>query len=135
MDLQRYLSDEPVEACPPSAVYRFRKFARRNKTALGHRRRLILFFLVFIGGGIGWAVRDRAVRQAALEQGVTSALDDVESWHQRENWPEAMAAVKRAEGLLAAGEPSPALERRASRNGGPTWKPSPASRKSASPTA
>jgi WD40 repeat protein/serine/threonine protein kinase len=33
-DLQRYLSDEPVHACPPSAAYRFRKFARRNKAAL-----------------------------------------------------------------------------------------------------
>ena len=30
-DLQRYLNDEPVVACPPSAGYRFRKFARRNK--------------------------------------------------------------------------------------------------------
>jgi WD40 repeat protein/serine/threonine protein kinase len=33
-DVQRYLSDEPVQACPPSAMYRFRKFARRNKVAL-----------------------------------------------------------------------------------------------------
>jgi serine/threonine protein kinase/tetratricopeptide (TPR) repeat protein len=33
-DLQRYLNDEPVLACPPSAWYRFRKFARRNKAAL-----------------------------------------------------------------------------------------------------
>jgi len=30
-DVQRYLHDEPVQACPPSALYRFRKFARRNK--------------------------------------------------------------------------------------------------------
>jgi small-conductance mechanosensitive channel len=29
-----YLHDEPVQACPPSAWYRFRKFARRNKRAL-----------------------------------------------------------------------------------------------------
>ncbi|MCH8852578.1 MAG: tetratricopeptide repeat protein, partial [Planctomycetes bacterium] len=34
-DLQRHLSDEPVEASPPSARYRFRKFARRNKRLLG----------------------------------------------------------------------------------------------------
>jgi len=34
MDVQRYLRDEPVEACPPSALYRFRKFARRNRRAL-----------------------------------------------------------------------------------------------------
>jgi hypothetical protein len=33
-DVQHYLDDEPVEACPPSAWYRFRKFARRNKAAL-----------------------------------------------------------------------------------------------------
>jgi eukaryotic-like serine/threonine-protein kinase len=34
MDVQRYLADEPVQACPPSVGYRFRKFARRNKAAL-----------------------------------------------------------------------------------------------------
>jgi WD40 repeat protein/serine/threonine protein kinase len=34
MDVQRYLADEPVEACPPSAWYRFRKFARRNQRGL-----------------------------------------------------------------------------------------------------
>ena len=33
-DVQRYLHDEPVQACPPSAWYRFRKFARRNRRAL-----------------------------------------------------------------------------------------------------
>ncbi|HMF12268.1 MAG TPA: serine/threonine-protein kinase, partial [Gemmataceae bacterium] len=32
-DVHRYLHDEPVLACPPSAWYRFRKLARRNKTA------------------------------------------------------------------------------------------------------
>src|SRR5947199_6028538 len=32
-DVQRYLRDEPVLACPPSAWYRCRKFARRNKGA------------------------------------------------------------------------------------------------------
>jgi WD40 repeat protein len=30
-DVQRYLDDEPVQACPPSAGYRLRKFYRRNK--------------------------------------------------------------------------------------------------------
>jgi hypothetical protein len=29
--VQRYLADEAVEACPPSAWYRFRKFTRRNR--------------------------------------------------------------------------------------------------------
>jgi tetratricopeptide (TPR) repeat protein len=30
-DVERYLADEPVEARPPSAGYRFRKFVRRNR--------------------------------------------------------------------------------------------------------
>ena len=33
-DIQRYLADEPVEACPPSAGYRLRKFARKNRRVL-----------------------------------------------------------------------------------------------------
>ena len=33
-DLERYLADEPVEACPPSSSYRLRKFARKYKKAL-----------------------------------------------------------------------------------------------------
>ena len=33
-DVQRFLNDEHVLACPPSAWYRCRKFARRNKVAL-----------------------------------------------------------------------------------------------------
>src|SRR5438876_7696161 len=44
-DVQRYLNDEPVQACPPSVWYRFRKFARRNKSGLAVAG-LILFFLI-----------------------------------------------------------------------------------------
>ena len=33
-DLEHYLADEPVEACPPTAGYRLRKFARKYRTAL-----------------------------------------------------------------------------------------------------
>jgi hypothetical protein len=29
-DVERYLRDAPVLACPPSLAYRFRKFARRK---------------------------------------------------------------------------------------------------------
>ena len=33
-DVECFLHDEPVSACPPSAGYRMRKFVRRNRTAL-----------------------------------------------------------------------------------------------------
>jgi eukaryotic-like serine/threonine-protein kinase len=34
MDIERYLANEAVQACPPSKAYRFRKFAQRNKALL-----------------------------------------------------------------------------------------------------
>ena len=49
-DLQRYLADEPVQACPPSSWYRFRKFVRRNKQAVFAA---LLIFLTLLGGVIG----------------------------------------------------------------------------------
>jgi serine/threonine protein kinase/tetratricopeptide (TPR) repeat protein len=33
-DVERYLTDEPVEACPPSTGYRLKKLARRHRAAL-----------------------------------------------------------------------------------------------------
>src|SRR5262245_2662318 len=57
-DVQRYLNDEPVQACPPSAGYRLRKFARRNKRALVTTAVVALAILLAVGT-LGWAVRDR----------------------------------------------------------------------------
>jgi serine/threonine protein kinase/tetratricopeptide (TPR) repeat protein len=50
MDVQRYLSDEAVQACPPSAAYRFRKFARRNK---GPALAVSLVFIALLAGIVG----------------------------------------------------------------------------------
>ncbi len=33
-DVMRHLTDKPVEACPPTRWYRFKKYARRNRAAL-----------------------------------------------------------------------------------------------------
>ena len=67
-DLRRYLDDEPVQACPPSAWYRCRKFTRRNK---GPVLASAMVLLVLIGGIIGttWGfVRAVRARQAESEQ-------------------------------------------------------------------
>ncbi len=77
-DIQRYLADEPVEACPPSAAYRLRKFARKYKTPL---RVAAAFLLLLVLGAIAsaWqAVRATLAERNAREQGAI-ALD-----HERE---------------------------------------------------
>jgi serine/threonine protein kinase/tetratricopeptide (TPR) repeat protein len=50
MDIQRYLADEPVLACPPSTYYQLRKFVRRNK---GPVLAASLVVLALVGGVIG----------------------------------------------------------------------------------
>src|SRR5437867_3948678 len=76
MDLQRYLADEPVLACPPSLGYRLRKFARRNKGRLAVAAGVFLAVTV-MAASIGWAVRDRVARAAELEQAETARLANV----------------------------------------------------------
>src|SRR5262249_20729576 len=115
-DVQRYLADEPVKACPPSVGYRLGKFARRNKTALVIAG-LVLSFVVLLGGVVGWTAPDPQTRQAALEQEVDRALEEADSAYRRDKLPEAMGAVKRAEGLLAGGLGSEGLRQRVRQRG------------------
>src|SRR5262249_57831511 len=98
-DVQRYLADEPVQACPPSAWYRLRKLARRNKTALAVAG-LILLFIVLLGGVVGWVIRDRAARQAQVAHDLERALDRADLYQREGKRAEALAALDRAE-LLA----------------------------------
>ncbi len=49
-DLDRYLNGEAIEACPPSAIYRFRKFARRNRAVLFLISAAILMLFVLLAG-------------------------------------------------------------------------------------
>ncbi|MCI0685014.1 MAG: serine/threonine-protein kinase [Gemmataceae bacterium] len=50
MDVQRFLADEPVQACPPSVGYRLLKFVRRNK---GPVLAASLVLLALVGGILG----------------------------------------------------------------------------------
>jgi serine/threonine protein kinase/WD40 repeat protein len=65
-DVQRYLADEPVLACPPSVGYRFRKFARRNKRPV---LAVSLVVLALVGGIVGttWGMLRATDARAAAE--------------------------------------------------------------------
>jgi serine/threonine protein kinase/Tfp pilus assembly protein PilF len=80
-DLERYLADEPVQACPPSAGYRLRKFVRRNK---GPVLAVSIIVLLLVAGFVGtttgmfWAlaaerqaVGERDQKEKALRQVIT----------------------------------------------------------------
>jgi tetratricopeptide (TPR) repeat protein len=75
-DVQRYLADEPVEARPPSAAYRLRKFVRRHRGAV---LAAVLIALAVLGGAVGvtlqWreAVYQRNQAEAARTEAENNA--------------------------------------------------------------
>ena len=56
-DLRRYLDDEPVQACPPSARYRFGKFARRNNRILATAAAAVLTLCLGTAISVWLAIR------------------------------------------------------------------------------
>ena len=113
-DVQRFLDDEPVLACPPSAGYRLRKFAKRNRGALAAACVLLAALLVGIAA-VGWAMRDRSARatdakrqhderQARVAAAVNELLDAADRQLAAQAWPEALATVRRADAAATNGE-------------------------------
>ncbi len=84
MDLKRYLADLPVEASPPSATYRLKKFLRRHK---GPVLAASIISVLLVGGIVGTTVglklaSDRLAqveaekRRADDERSIAKAVDD-----------------------------------------------------------
>jgi non-specific serine/threonine protein kinase/serine/threonine-protein kinase len=71
MDIQRYLADEPVQAGPPSAAYRLRKFVKR------HKARVVaagLVLLALVAGMVGTTLG--LLRATQAEQKARAAADE-----------------------------------------------------------
>jgi serine/threonine protein kinase/tetratricopeptide (TPR) repeat protein len=69
-DVMRYLGDQPVEACPPSAWYALSKHIRRHRASLATAA-TILFFLIISTAASAW----QAIRATAAEMRATDNLE------------------------------------------------------------
>jgi serine/threonine protein kinase len=67
-DVQLYLHDEPVQACPPSTLYRFRKFARRYRAALTTAALVLLALVAGVVFSAWQAIRARQARDEVRVQ-------------------------------------------------------------------
>jgi WD40 repeat protein/serine/threonine protein kinase len=85
-DVERYLHDEPVEACPPSAGYRLRKFARRYRAVLAVASAFAALLVLGVVVSVCLAVRatvaegvaeQRAVAEAEARQEAETTLVDL----------------------------------------------------------
>jgi serine/threonine protein kinase len=82
-DLQRYLADEPVEACPPSAGYRLRKFARKHRAALATAAALALLLVAGTAVSAWQAVRARRAEAEALASAKAARRAESDAEEQR----------------------------------------------------
>jgi eukaryotic-like serine/threonine-protein kinase len=81
-DIQRHLSDDPVLAGPPSAMYRASKFIRRHRFGVISAGTVLLLLIIF---AVAMAVqarriakeRDRANRQAEVAQRVADFMTNM----------------------------------------------------------
>jgi WD40 repeat protein len=98
-DLERYLHDDVVEAQPPSAAYRLRKFIRKHRTALTTAVTIVLLLVAGVAVSAWLAVR--ATQAEGLARGekekTAKALNISE-----QNRKEADAQRQRAEAQVAS---------------------------------
>ncbi len=74
-DVRRHMDNEPVEASPPSTVYRFGKFVRRNRAAVAT---VSLVVSALVLGTIGTAVgMVKAKREAEASQQVVQLMSGI----------------------------------------------------------
>jgi WD40 repeat protein len=67
-DLERFLNDETVEACPPSAGYRLRKFAHKNRKLLAVAAAFALLLTAGTAVSLWQAVRATRAEHTSNEQ-------------------------------------------------------------------
>ncbi|MCH8924268.1 MAG: hypothetical protein IIA67_14105 [Planctomycetes bacterium] len=84
-DIERYLNDEPVQACPPSWVYRTRKLVRRHKVALTTTAVVAAALLIGTGVSAWQAVEANRSRQIADESAEreTAAREEADTQRER----------------------------------------------------
>jgi eukaryotic-like serine/threonine-protein kinase len=67
-DIERYLSDEPILARPPSTTYQLSKFARRHRALVAGVAAVFLVLVAGIAASTTFAVRARRAEQAAIKE-------------------------------------------------------------------
>ena len=128
-DIQRYLSNEPVLAGPPSLSYRAQKFFKRNRLAIVLIATLVASTVLLLTAGIAWTTwknrllsvsnaslderniqlaTERAAAENALEDverlSDARVLDDLEARAANELWPAVPAKLDLMEAWIDEGE-------------------------------
>jgi serine/threonine protein kinase/Flp pilus assembly protein TadD len=67
LDVQRFLKNEPIEARPPSGLYRFQKWVRRNKTAFAAAAAVVAALVLGLGLSLYLFIQERHALRSEKE--------------------------------------------------------------------
>jgi WD40 repeat protein len=112
MDVQRYLHDEPVRACPPSAAYRFRKLVRRNRVLFAMITAVVATLLVATSV-VSWKWWDAESARGREQKAKEQARDERDRTAQAERKArlgEADALIGQAHGIRLSRRPGQRFE-------------------------
>lgn len=101
-DIQRYLNDEPVQACPPSSRYRLRKFLRRNKGPVTAAALVLMALLAGMAGTTWGMIRAEQARSNALTARAAEARRAEGERQAKEELQKRLAQVEKGTEILAA---------------------------------
>lgn len=104
-DIRRYLSNEAVLACPPSNLYRFRKFVRRHAYPMTFLSIILCSLILGLGGTIWQARRarisERDARIALASEREALELATAEQLRSRQSQKSAETALRTASQRLS----------------------------------
>ncbi|MBN1851792.1 MAG: protein kinase [Pirellulales bacterium] len=84
-DINRYLTDEAVMACPPSVAYRLRKFARRNTATIVTASAIALALILgLVGTSWQWVQATRAREKESVQRIAATAAREEETIARKE---------------------------------------------------
>jgi tetratricopeptide (TPR) repeat protein len=104
-DLRRWREDRPIQARRPSLGQVAARWGRRHRPAVGAAAAVLLIVALLGGGTARWWAQKRA----GAEGEARTALREAAGLQLEERWPEALGAVRRAEGVLAGVGAAPGL--------------------------
>jgi serine/threonine protein kinase len=100
-DVQRFLDNEPVEARPPSKLYRFRKLVRRHRLVFASGSLVLLSLLAALGLTTSFVIKEKQQRDLAQTAARNADVDRAVAEAERDR---AKAANIRAEASRSQAE-------------------------------
>jgi len=103
VDIQRYLDNEPVSACPPSVMYRLRKFVVRNRAKLFTTVCVIAAISCLLMVPVSWSLA-RQGRDAVAQRTADTALISAQAALQANDLPLAERKLAEARAVLESAD-------------------------------